>query len=252
MRKRIYFLVKIFKEEDAAYADAFLRKGEIFCQTIKEFKKIKDDDKRGDLFEGISHWIQPEGVVFTLTLDKKIEGVPDKVVCTEKDFAGPIIIQNTDFDSHYIYCMYSIAINDFKYEYSTEEERVLLEKEINRQLMRQVEIAEAVADLGAVVVVIKNVEDFIDRVKSASSRRMCGGFVKYFDESKTHEFEGVKTIFSKRSQYSYQREYRFVFEPDAKQEAAIKFEIGSIEDIAFKITVAELRNAVQSAKWHFE
>lgn len=243
MQKRIYCLVKIFKEEDSAYADAFLRKGEMHCKSLEEIKKIEDGDIRGDRHEVPSHWIQPEGVVFTLSLDKKIEGIPEEVVCTDKDFAGPIIIQNTDFDSHYIYCMYAVSINEFEYKYSTEEERVLLEKEINEKLMKEVEIDERIAGLGVVVVVIHNVKDFIDRVKTASSRRMCRGFVEYFDESKTHEFEGVKAIFSKRSQYSYQREYRFVFEPDAKHETAIKFEIGSIEDIAFKTTLAELRNA---------
>lgn len=251
MQKRIYCLVKIFEEKDSAYADAFLRKGEMHCKSLKKIKKIEDGEIRGDRHEVSSHWIQPEGVVFTLRLDEKIEGIPDEIVCTEKDFAGPIIIQNTDFDSHYIYCMCSIAINEFKYEYSTEEERVLLAKEINEKLKMQVEIDQKITDLGSIAVVITKVDDFFKRIKSQSPRLLCRDFVDYFDENKTHEFDGLKAVFNKRGQYSYQREYRFVFEPDTKQEDAIKFEIGSIEDIAFKTTVAELRNAVHSAKWHF-
>lgn len=50
MGSRIYLLVKIFEREE--HADAFLEKGEMFCRTLGDFKKIEDDEARGACLRG--------------------------------------------------------------------------------------------------------------------------------------------------------------------------------------------------------
>jgi hypothetical protein len=245
MKKIIYLLVKIFKEADRVYADAFLKKGEMYCQTLKEFKKIEDNDTRGDEFEGVLFWIQPKDAIITLRFDRKIAGLPEEFVIKESALAAPTVIQTNEYDLHHIYCMYGVAIDEFTFTCSTEEEKLALQKDINNCLMKQIEIDKKVLELGPTAVVVTNVAEFINRVETRFGGKIHRGFIEYFDmHNQTKRFYGLNAIFKKRSQFAYQNEYRFAFETDGKV-GAIKFKIGSLEDIAFKTTIDELRKSMK-------
>ncbi len=246
MKKIIYCLVKIFKDNDKVYADSFLKNGEMYCQALKKIKEIEDNETRGDRYEGLIQWIQPKDIIMTLKLEKSIEGIPDEIIIKENDLAAPVAMQTTEYDPYNVYCMYAIAIDDFKFEYSTEEERLALQKEINGQLSRQIEIDQKVSsELGNVAIVITNVKEFIGRVKEYFGEDVHHGFVEYFEEkSQTVLFTGMNAIFKKRSIYSYQNEYRFAFVPKENLDYKI-FSIGNLEDIAYKTTIDELRNSAK-------
>ncbi|HUX91217.1 MAG TPA: hypothetical protein VMV48_11080 [Gallionellaceae bacterium] len=245
MKKIIYCLVKIFNKIDEVHADSFLNSGEMYCRALKKFKEIEDNETRGDRYEGLTHWIQPKDAIITLKLEKSIEGVPNEIIIKENDLAAPTVIQSTEYDFHNVYCMYAIAIDDFKFEYSTEEERLALQKEINNKLSKQIEIDNKVSsELGNVAIVITNVKEFIGRVKEYSDENVHHGFVEYFEEkSQTALFAGMNAIFKKRSIYAYQNEYRFVFVPKENLDCRI-FSIGNLEDIAYKTTIDELQNSI--------
>ena len=141
--------------------------------------------------------------------------------------------------------MYAIAIDEFRFEYSIEEERVSLHKEINCLISDQIKIDDKISsELGNIAIVITNVEKFIDRVKKHCDKEVRHGLVGYFDDEATGaQFQGVESIFRKKKFYIYQKEYRFAFSTTDKLDSKI-FHIGDLKDIAYKTTVGELKNSI--------
>jgi len=227
------------------HADSLLKKGELYCQALKRFKAIEDSNVRGDCFEGLSHWFQPKDITITIKPERSIPGVPQEIVIYEKDLAAPITVQTREFDYFLVYCMYAVAIDDFHFEYSSEEERVALAKTITNSLMEQVRIDGRVRyELGNVAIVITNVKEFLSRVQRCIGSSVRHGFVQYFDENtQTAEFTGLNTIFAKRSLYRYQQEYRFAI-PQTNSAETMLYCIGPLDDIARKTTVGELAKAI--------
>ncbi|NOV28783.1 hypothetical protein [Methylomonas sp. ZR1] len=248
MKKIIYCLVKVFKDSDEAYADAFLNNGEMYCQALRNFKAIEGNEVRGDRYEGLILFLQPKDCIISLKLPQNIEGLPDdEITITEADLAAPTAVQTTEYDYYKIYCMYAIAIDDFRFEYSTEEERVSLQKEINYRISEQIKIEEKISsELGNIAIVITNVRKFIDRVKEHCDKEMHHGLVGYFnDEATSTKFQGVESIFRKRKLYAYQNEYRFAFFATDELNSET-FHVGDLKDIAYKTTVDELKKSIIS------
>jgi hypothetical protein len=245
MKKIIYCLVKIFKDCDSEYADNLLNSGELYCQALKNFKVIEDNEVRGDKYEGLTHWIQPKDCVISLKLPENIADLPTEITITEADLTAPTAIQTTEYEYHKIYCMYAIAIDEFSFKYSTEEEKISLQKEINDLISKQIEFDEKISsELGNIAIVITNVEKFIDRVKQHCDNDLHHGLVGYFnDEAVSMQFQGIESIFRKRKFYSYQSEYRFAF-PSKDQLNSKTFHIGDLKDIAYKTTVNELMKSI--------
>ena len=119
MTARIYLLIKIFDKEE--HADALIERGELFCRTLGDFKRIEDDAARGDAYEGVTDWHQPNKITLTLTFIDK-DGI-EKTIPIEK-LAGPLVVQNSGYDRLNLYCMYAVKAQEFEESYETEEERV--------------------------------------------------------------------------------------------------------------------------------
>lgn len=216
MTQKIVLLVKVFDKEE--YADAFIQTGEMFCKTIGQFKRIEDDVARGDQFEAPSDWHQPDRISLTFSF-KTTDG-------EEKSFpieglAGPLVMQRMAHDRLNAFCMYAVTVPDFEESYETEEERLLVVEKINSMLKVHARLGKEILSLGEHAVLIIKVTDFIDKVSKAaksegySSRR---GLVDYFDPDTFHgSFGEVESVFKKRNIYSYQKEFRFVFESSKRK-----------------------------------
>lgn len=76
MSSKIYLLIKIFENEE--HADAFVKKGEMFCKTLGEFKKIEGDGARGDTYEGVTDWHQPDQISLVISYKDK-DGVEHSI-----------------------------------------------------------------------------------------------------------------------------------------------------------------------------
>jgi hypothetical protein len=244
--KRIYCLIKIFKEEDEIHANSFLQKGEMYCQTLKKFQEIEDGNLRGDKHESVSHWFQPDDIVLKISINHDLEGIPKELTISKNDLAGPVFIKTTEYDFHNIFCMYSIAVDDFEYEYTTEEDRLALADKIQEQLNNAIKIDENLSELGNFAVIITNVEEFISRIKKyaeAYRYKNYHGLVGYYNENYYNgSFDGPEAIFRKRDQYDWQKEYRFVFDINNIQMENKILEIGSLKDIGFITTVDQLKD----------
>ena len=243
MSFRIYLLVKVFDKEE--YADAFLQRGEMFCRTLGEFKRIEGDEARGDKYEGVTDWHQPDQVKLTISY-KDQEGI-EHVIPIEK-LAGPLIIQNSHLDGYNLFCTYAVKIDISDKTYETREELAEAVQAINDGLGRQMAVHQQALSLGQHAVVIYKVEDFFERVErtvEALGVEHARGSVTYYDPDAFHgSFKGLQAAFRKRNSYAYQNEYRFLFDFPGEIGAKV-FQVGSLQDIAFKTTCGEINSLLQ-------
>ena len=243
MTKKIFLLVKVFRKEE--YADAFIQTGEMCCKTIGQFKRIEGDAARGDQFEAVSHWHQPDRISLTFSFE-----TPDG---EERSFpieglAGPLVMQSTAHDRLNASCMYAVTVPDFEEAYETEEERLRVVEKINSMLKEHATLGEEMLSLGEHAVLIIKVADFIDKVSKAAKSdgySSWRGLVDYFDPKTFHGgFGEIESVFKKRNIYSYQKEYRFVFD-SSKPDGEKTLHVGRLDGIAFKLKTSEINSKIE-------
>ena len=243
MTTRIYLLIKIFDKEE--YADAFIQKGELFCRTLGDFKKSDEEDGRGDRFEAVTDWHQPDQIKLTITFKDK-DGV-EKTIPIEK-LAGPLTVQNNGYDRLNIYCMYAVKAPEFEESYETEEERVAIVEKINGMLKERSTLSDEVLSLGEFAVFVYQVEDFIGKVKKAAQEKnfACwNGLIGYYDPETFHgSFKELESVFRKRNIYEHQNEYRFAF-GSHETEGTKVIHLGSLDGIAIKVPTREINEKIQ-------
>lgn len=243
MTTRIYLLIKVFDTD--VHADAFIKKGELFCRTLGYFKELDGDDSRGDKFEAVTDWYQPDQINIAMTFKDK-DG-------TEKTFpieniAGPVTIQNNGYNRLNLYCMYAVKIPEFEESYETEEERVAIVQKINLMLKDRSTLSADFLALGEFAVVVFQVEEFIERIKKVAQDRNYAcwhGVIRYYDPDKFHgSLNEIEAVFKKRNVYRHQNEYRFVFDSN-EPEGPKLIHLGSLEGIAIKISTSEINGKLQ-------
>ncbi len=243
MTARIYLLIKVFDKEE--YADAFIQKGELFCRTLGDFKRIENDAARGDTYEGVTDWHQPDKITLTLTFKDK-DGV-EKTIPIEK-LAGPVVVQSNGYDKLNLYCMYAVNSQEFEESYETEEERIRIVESINTMLKERSTLSNEVQSLGEFAVVVYQVEKFIGRVKNAAKEgnfACWNGLIDYYDPDTFHgSFKELEAVFRKRSIYKHQNEYRFAFGSHGPAGNKV-IHLGSLESIAIKVPTREINDKVQ-------
>lgn len=243
MTKKIALLVKVFDKEE--FADAFIEKGEMFCKTIGQFKRIEGDIARGDKFEAPSDWYQSDRLSLTLSIktpDGKNKSFPIE------GLQGPLVMQRTLHDRLNAFCMYAITVPDFDEKYETEEDRLCVIQRINSMLKVNAMLGEEMLSLGEHAVLIFNVADFINKVIEATRSEGYSswkGLVDYFDPNTFHgSFGEIESFFKKRNIYSYQNEFRFVFD-SSNPEGAKTVRIGPLGGIALKLKTNEINSKIE-------
>jgi hypothetical protein len=243
MAGKIILLIKIFDQEQ--HADDFINQGAMYCRSLGEFKRYEDDEERGDIYEGVTHWHQPNQIKLVLT-HKNDKGIERSFPIN--DLAGPLIVQNSNFDYLNLFCMYAVKIPDFEENYETEAERIKAVKKINAMLRKNTKLHKKALTLGNYAVVVTRPQDFIDQVhKTAkeSGYRSWSGSIKYFEpDSFNGSFEGLQGVFQKRDIYQHHNEYRFAFDCKGPEQTRI-INIGSLKDQAFKIPTNKINGIVK-------
>ncbi len=88
--------------------------------------------------------------------------------------------------------------------------------------------------------------EFMDRMRSSARENGYGfarGLVQYYDPVTFHgHFPGIESAFHKQIQYSFQREYRFVFDTGELNESSLIMNIGNIEHITLRLESRELNS----------
>ena len=228
----IFYFAKVFTE--AEYADRFIR-GEMYCRQLSWFKKLEDQDGRGDTDEG-AIVPQLEGLVMTL---EAVDPDTGEVVGrhTIQDFAAPPVLTPEWFDHINVFCMFAAHSSEFEHE----SFEVYLD-----HVKEHLKMPEKYVRLGEHAVVITDATEFLRRVEKAAHRSGYGilwGLVKYYDSQvgTPPMRSDIETIFSKRNKYAYQREFRFAIDTGKTEGRTITLDIGDIGDIALRTNTVGIR-----------
>ena len=192
----IFFLVKFFRKEQ--YAVDFVD-GQVYCNTLRAFKGDEDslDPGRADQSEGTTFWWQPGDA------HVKINGVDISDHITE-----PFQVQMDWLKEINLFCIHACHTGELDMTTVSDETVELLRRELL--------IPEECFRLGDYAVVIKDVSDFVGRMRTAAfshGYRVAHGLVKYYDpDTFNGSFQGIEAAFWKQKQYSYQREFRFAID----------------------------------------
>jgi hypothetical protein len=231
----ILFLVKVF--EQAEHARDFVN-GTMFVNRLFHFKKLEGDEGRGDEYEG-NIMPQREGLILTLQATNQDTGEVDEITITEDDLAAPVIMAPEWFDHINVFCMYAGHSGTFEWV----SEANLLD------FKKQLELPEDCINLGDHAVVITNVKEFFRRVKASVNREgygMIGRLVKYYDPNIGTPPAGseIDSIFTKRNQYAYQKEFRIAIDTRTVGINPITLNIGPIDDIALRLKTRDINRGL--------
>ena len=217
----IIFFVKFY--ENSLWAEDFTH-GKLFCRTVREIKELEDNSNSGraDKNEGTIAWLQPDQGYL------EINGRD-----LTADLAGATQIKRNWLDDVHLFCVYAADRGNFD----------LPAKDIE-ELRQQLLVSEGAQTLGEHAVVVRDIPEFIRRVKSAAQPKGYGvasGLVRYYDPESFHgNFRDVEALFWKQSQYSQQREYRFAIWAGNQSTRHMFLEIGDISDITIRYKTTEL------------
>ncbi len=234
----IHTFLKIFEEE--SHADNFLD-GKMRFSPLSFFKKYDRNEAtscgRMDDMEGVVASIPPKDIsclkIAGISIDKKI--LADNVVVTCPDLDNVYIMST--------YCISTYGKQGKSYSSLEEAEKDILDIDCLCD-----------GELGIHAVIITKPLAFKERIKKALidaeiSHCYAHGIVEYYDRKKeTKHFNNnfFEPVFKKDEKYSYQREYRFSFDPTTnfvhtQKNEPYFLEIGDINDIAIKTTLRCLR-----------
>ena len=217
-------LVKFLAEE--AYLRDLLA-GKIYANRLSCFKKIEesDDTGRGDRHEDVVAWYQPDRGVL------KLDGV-DIVPYIDR----PIEIHSNQLDHLNLFCT----------TYGSVEDDVLngIADDDPGELSNTLVVSKDLRSLGQYAVVIRDIGEFIWRMKeTADARAYVIGHrpVDYYNPDSYHGATSLTdAVFCKQDRYSYQNEFRFVIVTRCAGDGPVILEIGDIRDIALGVRTTEL------------
>lgn len=207
--KTDFFMLIRISEDD--FIDSLQKKGHLYCNTIKYFRRIEDNGVKGDKNEGKAYLKQAKNL--TIMIDDKIVGKSDN---------AQIYYENKN-DIGNIYCLYGVKTSLVNFKKKTLQ-RILIENEVK--------------DFGKSALLIINPEEFLKRINKAlvkESKEFNFHPVNYYDH---RTYEGELSPFYKSDKYKYQNEVR-LWIPYEKEEP-YEFLIGDISDISYKIPVRDL------------
>lgn len=243
MKLRIPLMMKVFREEQ--HADAFLQRGELYCLNLAYFKRLEDGEGRGDPYEGVTDWFQPDQIELRIKLKGPDGNEQDLHL---DDLAGPVSVQYNGYDPLNLFCLHAIKIPEFEETFSSEAERLMVIEKINSMLKERTALSEKMQSMGDFAVLIHKVDSFRDRVGLAAKAKklnLARGLVEYYDPETFHgSFRGLESVFRKRKSFEHQSEYRFCFQSQIPIEK-LYLHVGSLEDIALKVPTKEISKKLE-------
>lgn len=195
-----YNILTFIKLGDHKHIVDLYENGTVYINTIQHFRKIEDQELRGDRYEGVSR------IINSLPGTFKIPGI-DK----EFNFIKAHIREAYDEVLGNIYSLYCISSKGFPNP---------LDFKLDEKNLR----------FGSHGLFIKEPGQFISRIECELKRtnyKFRHGFINYYDKD---NINSSITLFDKPLEFEYQKEFRFYVEND--QMNPIKIQIGSMKEYA--------------------
>jgi hypothetical protein len=200
-----------------------LQSGCIYMNSLSIFRQIEkdsDDDKVGDLIDGLMHI--NDGYLIVEEPELQVQKLDD-------------VGLQTRYSNDFCYCFWGMNNSNYR-EHFTDEQK------------------EKLSEMGDWALVILNYNEFMRRVVEAVNKagyEIYGGFVDYynpkidsFNVKKLLSKDGLKYIpLLKRNKYEYQQEFRLVVHAPDVHDEHIEIKIGDISDITKKIKANSILNA---------
>jgi hypothetical protein len=182
--------------------------GTIYINTIEHFRKIEDEELRGDKYEGVSRIINSLPGTFKLDGNDTVFNF-NKIHIRE---SYSEIVGN-------IYSLYALSSKGFQNP---------LELKFDKKNTR----------FGTHCLMIKNLPYFLEKIElelNKNNYNFQHGFIDYYDK---YDVNRNINLFEKPLEFEYQKEFRFYIENyDMKP---IKIQIGSLKKYAEIINIEDL------------
>lgn len=194
----IYGLVKIGEKD---HIERLFRSGEMYFKTLGYFRRLEKEQERGDLNEGVSHFMAQSSIK-SLTVDGKLN-LP---------VVGPLRIRAKRFDDINVFCMYAL------------------------KKPGPPELDERCRAFGDTCLLVRNAAEFLRRVKAAfdvyfelsdADFEVNSGLVEYVPE---RTYVGEMGPRKKLDCFAHQSEFRIYVDPGLGKPLTLT--IGSLDDIA--------------------
>lgn len=181
--------------------------GTIYMNTIQHFRKVEDEELRGDKYEGASKIINSLPGTFRIpNIEREFSYQKIHLVESYKEVLGNI------------YSLYCISSNGFSNP---------LDFQLDQKNKR----------FGTHCVMIKDNQYFLELIENELKRqglKFRHGFVNYYNKE---EKNGILNLFEKPNDFEYQKEFRFYVENDDIQPICIN--IGVLKEKAELITMED-------------
>jgi hypothetical protein len=205
MKHTIKLFLKLGSEKNTL--DLF-DKGTIYMNTIEYFRKVEDEDLRGDKYEAVSRVINSlPGTFKILGIDREFNYVKVHLKESYKEVLGNI------------YSLYAISSKGFPNP---------LDFKFDERNLR----------FGTHGVMIKDLPLFFNKIENELKKnnlKLSHGFVDYYDKE---EVSREITLFEKPLEFEHQKEFRFYVENDKIK--PIKIQIGSMKDYAEILKIEDI------------
>ena len=174
--------------------------GTIYLNPIDRFRKIEDNELRGDNYEGVNRiWNLPSGEFEILSIRHKVKYINMHLRESYQNVLGNI---------YSIYCISSYGFaspNDF-----------FIDKKVER--------------FGSYFLMVKDNPRFLQLIEDKLNLlglKFHHGFVRYYDKK---SINGQITLFQKPNEFEYQKEFRIYV--DSASLTPLVLKIGSLKNIA--------------------
>jgi hypothetical protein len=234
-----YAYVKFFSERD--HAEQFLD-GKLFMQRVAHFRQQEDEEGRWDRTEGVSAWLQKQGLEIQLTMPTI--GVAN---ITERDLAAPVSISMSETDEPYIFCLYAYYIQR---PLPTDDPRDIYGEDRLAELEANLQIDPKCLKLGPHAVWVPACP-FMERLKEAApglGLSVRADHVRYYDEGVLNgQFDPKDVPFRKQKRFAYQSEYRICVRTLDRTPGPRIFNIGSLRGFSTYMDSKNLLHALKLA-----
>ena len=205
MKHTIKLFLKLGSEKNIL--DLF-ENGTIYMNTIEYFRKVEDEELRGDKYEGVSKVINSLPGTFKIPgIDREFNYVKVHLKESYKEVLGNI------------YSLYAISSKGFPNP---------LDFKFDERNLR----------FGTHGVMIKDLPLFFNKIENELKKnnlKFSHGFVDYYDKE---EVSREITLFEKPLEFEHQKEFRFYVENDKIK--PIKIQIGSMKDYAEILKIEDI------------
>ncbi len=210
-----------------------LQAGQLYMKNLKYYvglEKTTDDEVVGDKYDG--QMVLQDVKIYINTVDT------DEFIA---QFDAPTVSMNLGYLDRPVFCM-------FMFDYRNHVEKQLDGDTLTVKYLFTEEQLEKIPSFGDSVLIIKNGDEFISRVKKGLLDAGYGftrDHVQYYgfnniEHLKQVQKDNSRIAFWKRDKYTYQQEYRFLVHDSVDDFLSVN--IGDISDITDLRKTEELLN----------